>query len=192
MRLTDLNINVDEFAEFLKDSAKQFLRIRERGVYSDKDNSDAQITPEHIHEVLFVKHDIPQVTDKIVDYVYFISDGEYVKIGKGHPLERLKGCQTGNARKLQLLFTIPVGRAVWNGNKYYKTPGVPAEKLLHEMFSKYQVIGEWFDILQLIDVKKCREFFGALYTKGPRGAEHYKRIMERRKTNERDPLEENI
>lgn len=66
--------------------------------------------------------------------VYFITDGEYIKIGytKRKPDNRLKQLNTGNNKKLYLLGYI-------QGDK-------KKEKELHLKFNKYRIRqnGEWF------------------------------------------------
>lgn len=65
--------------------------------------------------------------------IYFITDGEYVKIGftdKDDVQQRLSTLQTGNARELTLLGTMQGGRE--------------SEMLLHQVFSSLRVRGEWF------------------------------------------------
>lgn len=43
------------------------------------------------------------------EFVYFISDGEYVKIGKStKPNTRLSNLQVGNPRKLSILYCLEV------------------------------------------------------------------------------------
>ena len=67
--------------------------------------------------------------------VYFITDGEYTKIGKAKcPYTRLKALQTANARVLSLLYSFP--------------GGVNVEKKLHTYFKEYQseANNEWFKI----------------------------------------------
>ncbi len=66
-------------------------------------------------------------------YVYFISDGKYIKIGKSaKPMKRLEQLQTSNARELKLLGIIP-GSSV-------------KENELHSMFNNLHVRGEWFKL----------------------------------------------
>jgi DNA-binding CsgD family transcriptional regulator len=67
--------------------------------------------------------------------IYFVSDGEYVKIGFTEDedvTKRLKSLQTGNARELKIVGTIEGG---------YDT-----EVVLHRVFSTLRVRGEWFDL----------------------------------------------
>ena len=116
-----------------------------------------EFSPEMIDELIFVNAKIPEVKYRIDDFIYFITDGEFVKVGKGSPLCRLKSLQTGNARELNLLFTIPIGQgACWFH------PSSVAESALHLLFKKYRIRGEWFDILQKINVKQCIEYFGTI------------------------------
>jgi hypothetical protein len=67
--------------------------------------------------------------------IYFVSDGEYVKIGLTDSDDvdaRIAALQTGNARKIFLLGTIEGGRE--------------AEAVLHSVFSNLRVRGEWFRV----------------------------------------------
>lgn len=84
-------------------------------------------------------------------YVYFISDGEYVKIGVAKDLsKRLTALQTANARKLELLFAIPT-----NSEK----TAFELEGILHNQYSHYAVSGEWFNILHHIVVAEWAKIF---------------------------------
>lgn len=73
--------------------------------------------------------------------IYFISDGEYTKIGYtkeesiGLYMNRLKQLQTANPKKLEI-----VGLIMKKDSSF--------EKRLHKGFSKYHVRGEWFDLSQ--------------------------------------------
>ena len=64
--------------------------------------------------------------------IYFISDGEYLKIGytSGDVETRISALQIGNARKLQLVGYIDGGRET--------------EAILHRVFHEFNVGGEWF------------------------------------------------
>lgn len=63
--------------------------------------------------------------------VYFISDGEAVKIGFSHSvMQRLKNLQTNHPRPLELLATVP---GPWE-----------LERELHQKFAHLRVQGEWF------------------------------------------------
>lgn len=82
-----------------------------------------------------------------------ISDGEFVKIGKaaGTPLQRLNALQTGNARRLNLLFAIPV----LNSECAYSL-----ELAFHKAYGDFRISGEWYDILPLISEESLRDDFG--------------------------------
>lgn len=63
--------------------------------------------------------------------IYFITDGEYCKIGFAHNArKRIKDLQIGSARKLTLLATVPGGPDV--------------EAIYHNTFKDLRVRGEWF------------------------------------------------
>ena len=67
------------------------------------------------------------------EYVYFISDGEFVKIGVSKNYQmRLVSLQTANPRKLKLL-------GVLEGDSY-------EERNLHNQFDQFRVGGEWFEL----------------------------------------------
>ena len=66
-----------------------------------------------------------------VKRVYFITDGELVKIGISRKKSsRLSALQTANGRKLEMLFDVPGGK--------------PQESRLHRRFSNQSTVGEWF------------------------------------------------
>lgn len=63
--------------------------------------------------------------------VYFISDGEAVKIGiSKNPTKRLAQLQTGHPRRLSILATLP--------------GGADEEMQLHGRFREHRLHGEWF------------------------------------------------
>ena len=67
--------------------------------------------------------------------IYFVSDGEYVKIGFTEDEDiskRIRALQTGNARKLELVAVIPGDTS--------------AETALHRVLSELRVSGEWFKL----------------------------------------------
>ena len=77
--------------------------------------------------------------------VYFVTDGEFVKIGSAASLpNRIKQLQTGNARKLKALFVVNVE----NQDEAIKT-----EHDIHKMFENYHVSGEWFKLDQ-VDIER--------------------------------------
>lgn len=70
--------------------------------------------------------------------VYFISDGEYIKIGQTTSLQsRLANLQCANARQLTVLHTIDCADAGFTST---------LESRLHSHFHKYRVMGEWFNL----------------------------------------------
>ena len=68
--------------------------------------------------------------------IYFIGDGEHIKIGytKGDARKRLAQLQTGNSRALRLLATVEGG------------PDKEVE--LHQQFDSCRLTGEWFAVAQ--------------------------------------------
>jgi hypothetical protein len=72
-------------------------------------------------------------------YVYFIQDGETVKIGHSHnPKSVVKALKRGNHRELKLLVTGAGGQ--------------PRERLLHKRFAKFRIHPrhEWFTLVPQI------------------------------------------
>lgn len=70
--------------------------------------------------------------------IYFISDGDCVKIGKADdPQKRLSGIQTGNSKPLKLLYTMKGDERL--------------EGFLHELFADYRKVGEWFRLDGLLE-----------------------------------------
>ncbi|MEZ2132531.1 MULTISPECIES: GIY-YIG nuclease family protein [unclassified Sinorhizobium] len=73
-------------------------------------------------------------------YVYFITDGEAIKIGKANnPKSRLSGLQTSHHKPLRILALIPGSEET--------------ERALHWKFERHRIRGEWFK-----DCKEIREF----------------------------------
>lgn len=82
-----------------------------------------------------------QINDEIIarllsaqttGYVYAITDGTAVKLGKSadHPTLRLATLQTGNPRRLRLVaYTIGL-----------------KEQVVHKLFRRDRLLGEWFRI----------------------------------------------
>ncbi len=83
-------------------------------------------------------------------YLYFISDGEYVKIGKTKNIKnRMKALRTANPRDLTLIrYVYTDDWLSYNENKF------------HKIFSKYRIKNtEWFDkcVLNFIEGKTDTE-----------------------------------
>lgn len=71
-------------------------------------------------------------------FVYFISDGEYTKIGIANNVgQRLYSLQTANARKLSLVHSIELPDASY---------AQFLEQRLHKHFVDKRAIGEWFKL----------------------------------------------
>ena len=71
-------------------------------------------------------------------YVYFVTDGDYIKIGVASDIyKRIKGIQTGNPKKVSLVEYLEF---------QCKEYALFAEKELHRMFAERRTHGEWFDI----------------------------------------------
>lgn len=90
--------------------------------------------------ILSVLHDYINDSADAVSrwFVYFITDGEYIKIGKAkNPEKRLGEIQTGNGRPLELLWKIPCKN---------EKASLALEQRLHVWYGDYQTVGEWFNI----------------------------------------------
>ena len=77
-----------------------------------------------------------QRKDVDVSYVYFIADGEFVKIGKANDVNQRKlSLETGNPRDLITLGTISCNS---------ESESYSLEKKLHHHFEPWHHRGEWF------------------------------------------------
>ena len=103
----------------------------------------------------------PQFIDKLADtrvekpkrWVYFITDGQFVKIGIASNVKnRLRGIQTGNPRTCSVICAIPVRD---------ENAARMLERALHGTYKPFSVSGEWFDILNYINVKEFADWFPA-------------------------------
>lgn len=91
----------------------------------------------------------------IAGYVYFITDGKYVKIGRTTNIDkRFQQLQTSHAQPLRLLSLVPFNDVMDMGI---------VECMLHRALKNagYHVKGEWFDILQIIYGNKPRDKINA-------------------------------
>lgn len=71
-------------------------------------------------------------------FVYIVTDGEAVKIGRAANLaSRISSIQVGNPRQLTVLQTIQTRNAM------------ELEATLHHKFKKQHIRGEWFNLLPL-------------------------------------------
>ena len=91
---------------------------------------------EHFKKLPWIDFDEKQLQDFMnqgFSFVYFMQDGNHIKIGKSNnPFRRLKGVQTGNPRKVELLRIVPT-----LSPKY-------EEAFWKKCFEEYRVRGEWF------------------------------------------------
>lgn len=79
-------------------------------------------------------------------YVYFISNGQYCKIGHAIDLKkRIDTLQCGSPYKLEIIKTLK------------SIDYINLENQLHNLFSKYRVLGEWYDILFLFKEENNNE-----------------------------------
>lgn len=86
-------------------------------------------------------------------FVYFITDGNYIKIGKAQdPLKRLAGIQTGNPNKCDILYLVPCKAA---------SMATQIESYLHKTYEKYRLCGEWFNIKNQLEHEKWLKMFPA-------------------------------
>lgn len=73
-------------------------------------------------------------------FVYFVSDGRYVKIGVSKDVfRRVRNMQTGNSSSLKIIYVIKT-----------HAPYL-IEYALHQILKNKCVIGEWYDILDLFE-----------------------------------------
>ena len=90
------------------------------------------------------KFTLPNEFERYLDYltphcfVYFISDGEYTKIGVAQNMNKRLSClQVGNPKKLKIVSFIPCS------TEYIARK---IEKYMHESLSCCRTIGEWFKL----------------------------------------------
>ena len=101
----------------------------------------------------YIKHN-PYAIDNIGLCVYFISDGEFIKIGIANSVKkRLNGLQTANARKLNILYVIRVCKP---------SEAHAIETKLHKYFHEQNTIGEWFSITENDILRASHKFNLAL------------------------------
>lgn len=80
-------------------------------------------------------------------WVYWISDGEYQKIGKACSVNgRMREMQTGQARELSVLGVIPC-----KSERYASH----LENYFHHSFKSYHIRGEWFRIPYIASIHRA-------------------------------------
>ena len=130
------------------------------------------IKPEIVDSFLYNEHE----REKIASFIYFISDGEFVKIGSAYdPDKRCADLQVGNAKELKLLLTIPV-KFIHGGNAGFVDRTIKTERFLQNTFASHRIRGEWFDILNDIDVNEWIEHFGKTANKWKKSCREEKSV----------------
>lgn len=112
-----------------------------------------------ISEPYFIEKEYSNLLDYRNDnpayFVYFVSDGEYIKIGISNNMKsRLSQLQTGNPKKLEVLCLIPVKNEI---------SAKKLEQKLHIVYQRFSVCGEWFDILRFLRLDDFRIYYDAKY-----------------------------
>lgn len=99
----------------------------------------------------YINNSVNTVLVEDINYcVYFITDGEYIKIGIASSLpNRVRQLQTGNARRLKALYIIP---------QKNQKDSLNIEKAMHEYFYNKRMSGEWFDIQEKDIHDICKRF----------------------------------
>lgn len=149
------------------------IQSKRYGIYGDVDQ---KYHPQIVEKFKKVEGMIDGL--RIKSFVYFIGDGEYIKIGQAsNPIARLKELQTGNGRELILLLTIPTFAC----GRYGSDQANAIERFLHLAFKEYRLAGEWFDITKKINISEWNGFFGCLTKCGNAAGQEYNRIKKSRR-----------
>lgn len=136
-KATGLLLTAKAVADELGISQRTFTRLIAAGrvPYVDLVGSRRYVT-EHVRAALFKKPTNPASTRTLGQaekraHVYFIATADKIKIGVAFdPLKRLRGLQTGNPEKLELIATFRGGLAL--------------EGEIHAKYARHRVHGEWF------------------------------------------------
>lgn len=84
-------------------------------------------------------------------YVYFITDGHFVKIGKAdNPIKRISGIQVGCPYEIRTIAIVPC---------ISSSASTQVEGWLHTVYEGYSVRGEWFDIYDKLILAKWEHEF---------------------------------
>lgn len=103
------------------------------------DSLDLDIWKPYFMEKFCQDNGIEIMSDNAGAYVYFMSDGQYLKIGKAKDYKkRLSHIQIANARTIKIQYLIPVKD---------ETCAFKIEGFLHRAYMSYQMNGEWYDIM---------------------------------------------
>ena len=149
-------------------------------IYSDRfrvpDGVDYHISPEKLNALL-LDCKLPLAKQKIGSFVYFVTDGLYVKIGIANNVtERLKPLRAYNVREFRILFTIPLLVNYQKNGQIMKT----VESIVHNVYKDRLVSGEWFDLLTVVNFEAFRKYFGALTVPGKESEKLYRKIRRQR------------
>lgn len=97
---------------------------------------------------------VPDKNEVVPAFVYFVTDGEFVKIGVAEdPDKRIAGIQTGNPRKLEFLALIPCES---------KKMAHRVEYTLHQIYRRFKKNGEWYSIHGYIQEESFRTLFNPI------------------------------
>ena len=128
-----------------------FISLCEKCRYATK---ETEICYERYNPKPYSYFDPMYLADRFNDYleeehpkafVYFVSDGQFVKIGKANNVQsRLNSLQCGNVKELKLLAIIPCKN---------EKSATSVEGALHTLYSQYKIFREWYDILPQITKK---------------------------------------
>ena len=84
-------------------------------------------------------------------FVYFVTDGKFVKIGVAdNTTKRLFALQTGNVFPLSIICEIPLKN---------KSDAHRLEKLLHDVYRRFHIRGEWYNILDFLNIESFKKIF---------------------------------
>ena len=108
----------------------------------DSDRMRSLISPKYLkvkNIKRFRESSIKRVVIESIEYcTYFLTDGEYIKIGVAASLpNRIRQLQTANARRIKALYIIPSEN---------QREAMRIEKALHKYFRGKNLMGEWFNI----------------------------------------------
>ena len=105
----------------------------------DKVKKDISDLPIYVPEIK-ISDNQQECDPKKGAFIYFITDGNYVKIGVASNIKsRMKILQTGNPNELRVIHS-----------EYSDFP-YDLEKTYHDKYKKYHIRGEWYNILNIIN-----------------------------------------
>lgn len=144
-----MSFTIDELKEEIHDMVEHWERQLQQHLYEEYENIKKEIVSELYDEIAekvderylsaynFSLYSKGQNNNSLSN-VYFISDGEFIKIGKADNVEvRLKQLQTSNAKPLFIIGYIQCKNS---------TSALRKENIIHRDFSKKKTNGEWFKI----------------------------------------------